>query len=161
MKYTIVFIVIYLIWIMLTWNMEPANFFTGAVVSLIITALFGREFPYHPEHTFQPGRYFAFARFLGVFVVQMAKANFIMAYRIISPGLPINPGIVVIPLRLKSPLGRIILVNSITLAPGTFTMDITEDTLVIHWIYVETLDPAKAEECICGRLQSILKEVFE
>jgi len=161
MKYPVVFMVIYVIWLMITWNMEPANFFTGAVVSLIVTAFFGREFPFHPENTFQPRRYIAFVKFIAVFLVQMLKANLMMAYRILSPGLPIKPGIVEIPITLKSPLGRLVLANSITLAPGTFTMDITRDTLVIHWIYLETEDPQKAGERICGQLQRILKEVFE
>ncbi|MCK9265337.1 Na+/H+ antiporter subunit E [bacterium] len=161
MRYFFMFIVLYIIWLMVTCNMEVANFYAGAIVALIVTALFGKEFPYHPKHTFQIKRYFAFIKFLGVFFVQVVHANFIMAYRVLSPNLPIKPGIVEIPLYLKSPLGRVILANAITLAPGTFTMDITSDTLILHWIYVQTEDPHKAEEIICGRLQRILKEVFE
>lgn len=161
MKYAVVFIVIYIVWHMITWNMEPANFFAGAVVALFITAVFGREFPFHPKKTFQLKRYLVFVKFLGVFLQQMIKANFMMAYRILSPGLPIKPGVVTIPLYLTSPLGRVVLANAITLAPGTFTMEITDDTLVVHWIYVVTEDPAKAGDLICGRMQRILKEVFE
>jgi len=40
-------------------------------------------------------------------------------------------------------------------------MDIGEDYLLVHWIYVVTTDPVKAEELICGKSQQILKEVFE
>jgi len=161
MKYAVVFIVVYAVWHMVTWNAEPANFITGAFVSIIVTAIFGREFPFHPEKTFKLKRYMKFLKFLFVFLQQMVKANFLMAYRILTPSLPIKPGVVTIPLVLKSPLGRLVLANAITLAPGTFTMDITRDTLVIHWIYVETEDPVEAGEMICGRMQRILKEVFE
>ncbi|MCX8081955.1 MAG: Na+/H+ antiporter subunit E [bacterium] len=161
MNYLIVFILLFGIWKILTWSNEPGNYIAGILVSLFVTLLYGREFPYHPEHTFQIRRYFAFVKFIFVFIWQMIKANFIMAYRILSPGPPIKPGVVKIPLYLKSPLGRIILANSITLAPGTFTMDIDEEFLYVHWIYVETTDPIKAEELICGKAQKILKEVFE
>lgn len=161
MNYFIVFILLFGIWKIITWGGDIGNYIAGIVVSLFITLLYGREFPYHPEHIFQIRRYFAFIKFIFVFLWQMVKANLIMAYRILSPGPPIKPGVVKIPLYLKSPLGRIILANSITLAPGTFTMDITEDALFVHWIYVVTTDPVKAEEIICGRTQRILKEVFE
>ncbi len=161
MNYLIVFILLFGIWKIITWSNEPGNYIAGIFVALFITALYGREFPYHPEHTLQPRRYLAFIKFVFVFFYQMIKANFVMAYRILSPGPPIKPGVVKIPLYLKSPLGRIILANSITLAPGTVTMDITEDSLYVHWIYVATTDPVKAEELICGKSQKILKEVFE
>lgn len=161
MNYLIVFILLFGIWKIITWSNEPGNYIAGVLVSLFITIIYGREFPFHPKHIFQPRRYLAFIKFIFVFLGQMVKANFVMAYRILSPGPPIKPGVVKIPLYLKSPLGRIILANSITLAPGTFTMDITEDSLYVHWIYVETTDPVKAEEIICGKSQRILKEVFE
>ncbi len=161
MNYLIVFILLFGIWKIITWSNDAGNYIAGIFASLFITILYGREFPYHPEHTLQPRRYLAFIKFIFVFLYQMVKANFVMAYRILSPGPPIKPGVVKIPLYLKSPLGRIVLANSITLAPGSFTMDIGEDYLLVHWIYVVTTDPVKAEELICGKSQQILKEVFE
>lgn len=161
MNYVLVFILNLIVWYAVTWNFEPANLLAGALVSAFVTAIFGKEFPYHPKKAFQVKRYIAFIKFLFIFLRQMFKANILMAYRVLSPGPPIKPGVVKMPLYLKSPLGRTIMANSITLAPGTFTMDIAEDFLYIHWIYVTTEDPAKTEELICGNLQKILKEVFE
>jgi len=161
MNYLLVFILNLIIWYAVTWSFEPANLLAGILTSVFVTALFAKEFPYHPKKAFQIKRYFAFAKFLFVFLQQMFKANLIMAYRVLSPGPPIKPGVVKMPLRLKSPLGRTIMANAITLAPGTFTMDIDKDFLYIHWIYVVTEDPARTEELICGNLQAILEEVFE
>ncbi|MGI6595333.1 MAG: Na+/H+ antiporter subunit E [Elusimicrobia bacterium] len=161
MNQLLVFILLFGIWKLMTWSNDLGSYIAGILSALFITLLYGKEFPYHPKHTFQIRRYIIFIKFLFVFLYQMIKANFVMAYRILSPGPPIKPGVVKISLRLKSPLGRLILANAITLAPGTFTLDITEDTLLIHWIYVGTTDPVEAEEMICGNLQSILKEVFE
>lgn len=161
MKYLVVFVLTFLIWKLTTWNMELSNVIAGVVVCAVVTAIFGKEFPFHRKKTFELRRYLYFIRYLAVFVQQVVKANFIMAYRILSPGPPIRPGVVTIPISLKSSLGRIILANSITLAPGTFTMDIHENSLDVHCIYVATEHPEEAAELICGRLQRILKEVFE
>ncbi len=161
MNYVLAFIISFIIWKMLTWNFEPADTMAGALVAVLIAALFGREFPYHPGKAFKIRRYVNFVRFFLVFLKQMFKANFVMAYRVLSPGPPIKPGVVKIPLRLTSPMGRIVLANSITLAPGTFTMDIGKDFLLVHWIYKLTDNPVEAEKLICGNLQNILKEVFE
>jgi len=85
-----------------------------------------------------------------------------MAYRILSPGLPIKPGIVKVPIELKSPMGRVILANAITLTPGTITVEIKKDYLYIHWIYVyEMEDTKKITEDICGTFQRLLKRTFE
>jgi len=67
----------------------------------------------------------------------MAKANVDVAYRVITG--KINPGIIKISPNLKTDLGITLLANSITLTPGTLTVDIDEDTndLYIHWINVK------------------------
>ncbi len=161
MNYLVVFIITFIVWKMLTWNFEPADTLVGILASLFVTLLYGKEFPYHPRNTFQARRYLVFMKFLGIFFKQMFQANLVMAYRVLSPGPPIKPGVVKIPLRLTSPLGRIVLANAITLAPGTFTLNIEKDFLHIHWIYKLTDDPIEAEKMICGNLQNILKEVFE
>jgi multicomponent Na+:H+ antiporter subunit E len=151
----------FILWKIVTWNLEVVDTIVGLLVSIFVTILFGKEIPYHPKKAFQVRRYLSFGKFFIIFIKQMVKANFIMAYRVLSPGPPIRPGFIKIPLHLKSPLGRLILANSITLAPGTFTMDIEKDALNIHWIYKPTDDPLEAERMICGNLQEILKEVFE
>ena len=53
-----------------------------------------------------------------------------------SPSLPINPGIVEVKTRLTSKIGRLFPANSITLIPGTLTVDIKGDSLFIHWVDV-------------------------
>ncbi|MCS7180951.1 MAG: Na+/H+ antiporter subunit E, partial [bacterium] len=80
---------------------------------------------------------------------------------VLSPRLPIKPGIVKIPIELKSSLARTILANSITLTPGTFTVKITDRYLYIHWIYIYTYEKEKQKEIIIGLMEKILKRVFE
>ena len=57
----------------------------------------------------------------------MIKANIDVAYRVLHPARPIKPGIVRIRTSLKNPVGKLALANSITLTPGTMTMQIVKD----------------------------------
>ncbi|MCK4510510.1 Na+/H+ antiporter subunit E, partial [bacterium] len=57
-------------------------------------------------------------------------------------------------------LAKTFLANSITLTPGTFTLDIIGDTLLVHWIVVKSEDGEEAARLISGRFEKYLKAVF-
>ncbi|MCL0059781.1 Na+/H+ antiporter subunit E [Dehalococcoidia bacterium] len=85
-----------------------------------------------------PRRWVLFLVYLiGPFFWGMAKANVDVAYRVITGR--INPGIVKISPGLKTDLGITLLANSITLTPGTLSVEVDEETneLYIHWINVK------------------------
>jgi multicomponent Na+:H+ antiporter subunit E len=112
-----------------------------------------------------PVRWFLFLVYVfGPFFVAMAKANLDVAYRVITG--KINPGIVKISPNLKTDLGITMLANSITLTPGTLSVDIDEDKnqLYIHWINVkkEALKK-KPRECkyVCGSLPKWVRRIAE
>lgn len=65
--------------------------------------------------------------YIGVLFWEIIKANVDVAYRVLHPRIPIRPGIVVIRTSLKSNVAKLILANSITLTPGTFTLDVVDD----------------------------------
>ena len=93
----------------------------------------------------------------------MIKANFDVAYRVVHPKLPIKPGIVKVKTKLKSDTGLTFLANSITLTPGTMSVDIDRENgyLYIHWINVKSTDVEKATEIIVSRFEKILEKIFE
>ena len=91
----------------------------------------------------------------------MVKANLDVAYRVLHMDLPIRPGIVKVKSTLQSDLGLTFLANSITLTPGTLTVDIIGNELYIHWINVLTDDPEQQTAIIVRRFENILKKVFE
>lgn len=69
---------------------------------------------------------------------QIFIANFQIAFVVLSPSLPINPQIVVFKQKMKNPLAHLSLGNSITLTPGTITIDIDEDKYIIHALTNDT-----------------------
>ena len=72
----------------------------------------------------------------------------------------IAPGIVKIKTKLRSPIGRLALVNSIALTPGSLVIDIKGDTLLIHWLDVKTADPDEAASMIAGAFEEHLEKAF-
>ncbi|MCM8773040.1 MAG: Na+/H+ antiporter subunit E [Candidatus Omnitrophica bacterium] len=160
MVFFVIFILTFFVWMILTWNIEFLNLIVGIFICSFVALIFKDEFKVDKK-IFESKRYFYFIEYLFVFVFYMIKANMLMAYRVLSPRLPIKPAIVKIPIELKSPLARTILANSITLTPGTFTIKITENYLYIHWIYVYTYEKEKQKEIIVGLMEKILKKVFE
>jgi multicomponent Na+:H+ antiporter subunit E len=81
----------------------------------------------HPFHlTMRLLRYFLF---LGKEIV---VANLGVVKKILMPGRTINPRIIQVPDNKKTDLGRVIYANSITLTPGTVTMELTENEIKVH-----------------------------
>ena len=99
--------------------------------------------------------------YIFVLFKEIIKANLDVAYRVINPEMPIKPGIVVIKTNLKKNIAKLILANSITLTPGTFTLDIIGDKLLIHWIYVKSSDLKEATEIVGERFEKILRKIFD
>jgi len=139
------------------WSMEEILF--GFILSLIAGFVTGRIFVKEDFRMLNPVAYA-----IGPFFIGMAKANIDVAYRVITG--KINPGIVKISPDLKTDLGITMLANSITLTPGTLSVDIDEDKndLYIHWINVnEEVLKGKSVDCkyICGNFDKWIRRIAE
>lgn len=154
-------IIFFLIWLLFTSTLDIQEMSIGLVISLIIALMGGTAFSAQGVRLFSPRRIYFAIRFLLVFFFELLKANLDVARRVISPGLNINPGIVAIPTQLKTPLGRMILANAITLTPGTLTIEVRDDRMFIHWIDVKSSDPETAYREIAASFEPLLKEFVE
>ena len=100
-----------------------------------------------------------------IFLWECIRGNIDVAYRVLHPDLPIRPGTVKVKVDLKSDIGLTFLANSVTLTPGTTSVDIDKEQgyLYIHWIYVrdEYLDGGVASLPLVTKFENILKKVFE
>ena len=146
---------------LLTFSGSWQNVLVGLVVSVAAGFLFGNVFVETPPRFFQPQRWFWSFIYVPVFLWEMIKANFDVAYRVIHPKMPINPGIVKVKTKLKSEMGMAILANSITLTPGTFTVDVKDQYLYIHCINVRHTDIGSASQDIISRFESLLLKIFD
>lgn len=128
------FVLIFLLWLMLSGNLALAEVVTGLVVASVVTLASRPHLPLFSGLRLSPAAILPFISYLAVFLAALIRANFDMARRVLSPSLPLNPGVVEVKTRLKSSLGRLILANSITLTPGTLTVDLQGDSILIHWV---------------------------
>lgn len=161
------FIVSYAFWILLSWSFSTQELAVGAVVSLAV-ALFSARFFVHEKAfwLFNPLRFFtAIFYWLGVFMVELVKANVDVAKRCFGGCKNVNPGIVKVPVNLKSGYAQAALANSITLTPGTITLDISEEEgqtyYYIHWIDVTLPGGEEAGEAIKGTLEKWVGRIWQ
>jgi len=63
---------------------------------------------------------------------QIFKSNFDVARIILNPRLPISPRLIRVPASQKTAAGQVIYANSITLTPGTISLDVREDQILVH-----------------------------
>ena len=153
-------LVTFVLWSALISKLDWPELICGVVVCLIISLFWAHIYSKlgFPSLTLK-GVLFSLA-YIIVLLWEIIKANFDVAYRIIHPKMPIKPGIVAIKTSLKSDIAKMILANSITLTPGTFTLDIIGDNLLIHWINVKTEDINEATNMIGQRFERYLRAIF-
>lgn len=161
MKRFLHFLILLGIWILLTWSVAWQEILVGVFVALIGELLIGDIFPIGAVKIFNPVRLFWMGIYGIVFLAYVIKANFDVAYRVLNIYLPIRPGIVKVKTRLKCDMARTFLANSITLTPGTLTVDLIDDNLYVHWINITSDDPEKETEIIVSRFEKLLERIFE
>ena len=161
------FVVCYVFWVLLTWSLDKQELLAGGIVSLAV-ALFSSRFFIHEKSAwfFNPVTLInGIVFWLFIFPVELVTANVDVAKRCFTGCKNVNPGIVKIPVDLKSMYGQAALANAITLTPGTITMEITEEEgqtyYYVHWIDARLPGGQEAGEAIKGRLERGLRRVWE
>jgi len=152
--WTVVLMLIYVVW---TKSTSPYNLLVMVIVALISSIIFQSKLPV-PSFALKKGLYILL--YVPYLFKEIIKANVDVALRVIKPVIPLNPGIVSVHTKLKSKIGRMILANSITLTPGTLTVDIKEDTLYIHCIDLTGIDESNATEKIASGFEKYLEVIF-
>lgn len=100
-------------------------------------------------------------RFLGVFVVDIVRGSFLVAWLILKGPARLRPAFVEVPLALETDLAISLLANTISLTPGTVSARLAADkrTLIVHTI--DTGDAAALVAEIKQRYETPLKRIFE
>jgi len=154
------FIILLAIWLALTSTFQWQELTVGIFISFILALFLNKNYLELGLPILSIKRIVVSIVYFIVLFFEIIKANFDVAYRVIHPKMPIKPGIVIIKTELKQGIAKMILANSITLTPGTFTLDIKNDKLLIHWIYVRAENEEKATKIIGERFEKYLKVIF-
>jgi multicomponent Na+:H+ antiporter subunit E len=158
----------YIVWLLLTCPYSTDKGWDGQIVILglgvafLVAVIFKEAYTSTVFKFYSPRRWFWFIVYIPVFFYYCIKANLDVLYRVVHPEMPIKPGIVKIKTNLRSPSALTALANSITLTPGTMSVDITEDGyLYIHWIYVRSTETEAATRIIAQRFETFIRRIFE
>lgn len=83
--------------------------------------------------------------YLVTFLWELMTANVDVAYRVLAPSMPIDPDVIEVPLRVESDLAITTIANSITLTPGTLTMDYDDER---NSLYVHAIDGRNPDQVV-------------
>jgi len=153
-------ITLFAIWLILNASLDSQVVLAGIAVAGLLTLGFARFSRAFADVRLTPRAMYYLLAYFVVFFQELVLANLNVARLVLSPRIRIHPGIVEIKTRLKSPTGRLVLANSITLTPGTLTVDIQDDSLFIHWIDVTDQDPEEATRRIAAKFEHYLEVIY-
>ncbi|WP_040683796.1 Na+/H+ antiporter subunit E [Thermobrachium celere] len=150
------FFSLFLVWFSLSYPLTNQEIIFGLILSLFISVL--TQYYNQKSKSFKIKSLYHLIKYFIVFLIELVKANLNMARIVITPSLPISPKIYEVKTELKSNIAKALLANSITLTPGTISVDLDEDTIYIHVVEGEKVDDV---EGLKGPFEKILKEAFE
>ena len=158
----VVFVLAALVWLALT-GFGVQEIIAGIVVALLVSITAGHFLVTTHKQKHIVHRWLYAVLYLFKFLWEMIKANLHVAYIVVHPKVPVKPGIVKIKTKLTKDAAITVLTNSITLTPGTLTIDVNENAkeIYVHWIDVKETDVEACTKEIGSRFESTLMEVFE
>ncbi len=149
------------IWIFLTLSFNPQELVLGLGVSLIIAFATRGAFTGNWFRLLKPARLAAEANYVFYFLGKMFMANIDVLLRVLRPVVPVKPGIVRASLVMNSERARNIVANSITLTPGTLTIEMTGTEIFVHWISLPEGDIHEETQKMVDGFANRLKRIFE
>jgi len=147
-------------WLLINNSLATEIVISGLIVSSLLPLLFCGKCDVFTNLNLSPKAILYSILFLFTFIIELIKANYDVARRVVSPSLPINPGVVEVKTKLQSRIARVVLADSITLTPGTFTLEIKDDSLFIHWIDVQSTEIEESTKLIVGKFEKYLEVMY-
>lgn len=114
---------LFVFWLLLSGHYTAWLIGAGAITAIVV-ALLGRRFGYADEEGIPIERLISGFSYWPWLVVEIVKSSLIVTWIIINPKLPISPRLVRAPCGPKTAVGIATLANSITLTPGTITVEV-------------------------------------
>jgi len=125
-----------------------AGLLSGTLVGLPVAYVFRRMYSEDVELRSAAASIPYAVLYVTVFLRDVVVANFDVAYRVLAPGMPIEPEVMYLPLRVRTDVGVTTIANSITLTPGTVTLDHDPDENALYVHIIDGRHPEKVVEPI-------------
>ena len=157
-QFIFIFLCNLLLWFLLSGTLANDEMIAGALVSSIAAFLTLEKTSIFSAIKLEITAPVSLMLYLLEFYKSLLVSNFDMARRVVTPSLPIDPGMVTVKTQLQSDLGKMLLANSITLTPGTLSVDVNDDEILVHWIDCPSdFDTIKATAAIASRFEKHIR----
>ncbi|SFV63864.1 cation antiporter [hydrothermal vent metagenome] len=131
-------IFLFLLWMLLSGSFALDNIFIGGGISFVVALFYTRLFDGDKDFVHINPKWLI--NYLYVLLKNLIKSNLQINRRILAKKIDISPAIVAVETTLKEDWKKLLLANSITLTPGTMTLDIKGNVLFIHAIAYDEID---------------------
>jgi multicomponent Na+:H+ antiporter subunit E len=139
-RYTLILgLVLFGVWLLWSGHFVPLLIGFG-VASVVCVLLIVRRMGLLDEESVPAAITLRAALYVPWLAVQVVKSNLDVARRVLSPGLPIAPRMIRVPAEQRSDLGLAIFANSITLTPGTVSVELEDGRILVHALSAEAAD---------------------
>ncbi|HEX7719949.1 MAG TPA: Na+/H+ antiporter subunit E [Woeseiaceae bacterium] len=123
--------VLFVLWLMLSGHYEPL-FYAFGLLSTALCLWIARRMDVADREGVPLRLGLRTPMYWPWLIWQIAKSNMDVARRILDPRLPISPTTLRIATGQRTALSRVVFANSLTLTPGTVSMSIDDDTILVH-----------------------------
>ena len=146
-----------LLWLLLVNQFSVGHLVLGTLLGWLIPFVTSGFWP----EAIRIHRPVALLRYLLIFLYDIVRGSFLVAYLILKGPTRLHPAFVEVPVELKPDLAISLLANTISLTPGTVSAWLSEDkrTLIVHTLDTDDRDALVAE--IKQRYEAPLKMIFE
>ena len=152
-----------IVWCFVSGNISIVNFLFGTIISYALLRPLRTLYDSMGDDSLEVLilKIPSLMRYFMKLAIEIMKASIFVAKIIIQPTINIKPGIISVPIRAKTDLGITTLSNTITLTPGTLTVDVSDDrsTLYVHCIDIDDADEIR--NSIRDELEDYVLEAFE
>jgi multicomponent Na+:H+ antiporter subunit E len=156
----VLLLVLLVFWVLINNSFQAEILLPGIIISLVIAIIGAQKLRIFNGLKLTPKALVFTLVYIIVFLKELIVSNIDVAFRVVSPKLPINPGIVQAKTKLQSPMARMILANSITLTPGTFTVEMKEDTLFIHCLNIKSENTEEVTNKVVRKFEKYLEVMY-
>jgi multicomponent Na+:H+ antiporter subunit E len=154
------FAMLLLLWVFLNGALTPGVLIAGALAAGVITFFLRDSLSALSGLRLNPAALWASLLYVLYFLKELVIANLQMATIVLKPSLPIDPAIVKVRTKLTHPVARLLLANSITLTPGTLSVEMKGEWLYVHWVTAKSTDPEAATRDIVAGFERYLEVMY-
>ncbi|MGP8319956.1 MAG: Na+/H+ antiporter subunit E [Methanosarcinaceae archaeon] len=162
-RYLLYSIPLALLWCFVHGSVTIENFLFGLLLGPIVIRPFKPLYKFGTEVSFNDAtkRIPSEIKYFVMLIIEIVKASLAVGKIVIQPKIDIKPGIVAVPIDSKTNLGITAIANTITLTPGTLTLDVSDDKSVLYVHCIDASDPKGIKESIKNDLEKYTLEAFE